>query len=81
MITLEKTVKISSKGQITLPRIFREILKSDQVRIIVDQEMVKIEPVKDVSGSLRSYAKQHRSLKKVKEKAWEEAVGEKHLRR
>jgi bifunctional DNA-binding transcriptional regulator/antitoxin component of YhaV-PrlF toxin-antitoxin module len=81
MIPSEKTVKISSKGQITLPKSFRELLQSDLVRIIADQGMVKIKPVKDVSGTLRGYAKPYRPLKQTKDKAWEEAVGEKHLRR
>jgi bifunctional DNA-binding transcriptional regulator/antitoxin component of YhaV-PrlF toxin-antitoxin module len=81
MIAVEKTVKISSKGQITLPRRFREILQTDMVRIVVDQGVVKIEPVKDVSGALRGYSKGYIPLKKIKEKAWEEAVGEKHPRR
>jgi bifunctional DNA-binding transcriptional regulator/antitoxin component of YhaV-PrlF toxin-antitoxin module len=81
MIAIEKTVKISSKGQITLPRRFRELLQTDMVRIVADQGMVKIEPVKDVSGTLRGYSKQYIPLKKIKEKVWEEAVGEKHLHR
>ena len=78
MITTEKTVKISSKGQITLPRLFREKLKTDLVRIIADQDSIKIEPVKDVSGSLKGYAKSYKPFKQIKEKAWEEAVSEKH---
>ncbi len=81
MIASEKTVKISSKGQITLPRSFRELLQSDLVRIIADQGIVKIEPVNNVSGILRSHAKQYKPIKKSKDKAWEEVVGEKHLHR
>jgi len=52
MPTTEKTVKISSKGQITLPRQFRDILQSDIVRIVADQGLIKIEPVRDAAGSL-----------------------------
>jgi len=80
MLTAEKTVKISSKGQITLPRQFREMLQSDIVRIVADQGLIKIEPVRDAAGSLRRYAGRYVSLKKIKGKVWEEALGEKHLR-
>jgi len=80
MPTTEKTVKISSKGQITLPRQFRDILQSDIVRIVADQGLIKIEPVRDAAGSLSHYAGRYVSLKKIKGKAWEEALGEKHLR-
>jgi AbrB family looped-hinge helix DNA binding protein len=81
MIAAEKTVKISSKGQITLPKPIREMLQSEIVRIYADEGKVKIEPVKDVAGSLHAYSKGYVPLKKVKEKAWKGALGEKHLRR
>jgi bifunctional DNA-binding transcriptional regulator/antitoxin component of YhaV-PrlF toxin-antitoxin module len=81
MPAAEKTIKISSKGQITLPRQFREMLQSDVVRIVADQGSIKIEPVRDAAGSLRRYAGRYVALKKIKEKVWEEALGEKHLRR
>jgi bifunctional DNA-binding transcriptional regulator/antitoxin component of YhaV-PrlF toxin-antitoxin module len=80
MLTAEKTVKISSKGQITLPRQFREMLQSDIVRIVAEQGLIKIEPVRDAAGGLRRYAGRYVYLKKIKEKVWEEALGEKHLR-
>jgi bifunctional DNA-binding transcriptional regulator/antitoxin component of YhaV-PrlF toxin-antitoxin module len=80
MLATEKTVKISSKGQITLPRQIRDILQSDIVRIVADQGLIKIEPVKDAAGSLSHYAGRYVPLKKIKGKVWEEAVGEKHLR-
>jgi len=80
MLEAEKTVKISSKGQITLPRQFREMLQSDIVRIVADGGAIKIEPVKDAAGTLRRYAGRYVPAKKIKEKAWEEALGEKHLR-
>ena len=80
MLTAEKTLKISSKGQITLPRKFRELLASDIVRIVADQGTIKIEPVADAAGSLRRYAGRYDPLKQIRDKVWEEALGEKHLR-
>ncbi len=75
-----KAVKISGKGQITLPKRIREILASDVVKIVVEEGVVRIEPVKDVGGSLRSYAKRYVEMKKARGKAWEEAMREKHVR-
>lgn len=80
MLANEKTVKISSKGQITLPKKFREVLQSDIVRIVAEGGAVKIEPVRDAAGTLHRFAGKYVPAKKIKEKAWEEALGEKHLR-
>ncbi|MHC4560241.1 MAG: AbrB/MazE/SpoVT family DNA-binding domain-containing protein [Planctomycetota bacterium] len=80
MADIEKTVKISSKGQITLPKQIREVLKTDLVRIVADEGEVKIEPVKNVAGNLSRYASRYVSLEESREKAWEEGLREKHVR-
>ena len=36
MIAFEKTAKVSSKGQITLPKQVRSVLQSDFVRVVVE---------------------------------------------
>jgi AbrB family looped-hinge helix DNA binding protein len=78
-----KTAKISSKGQITLPREIRKALGTDHVRIVSDEDSVRIEPVNDVAGSLAHYAKNKRkvSFHVARDKAWEAVVREKHKRR
>ena len=78
---LEKTVKISNKGQITLPRQVRKLLQADLVRIVAEEGQVRIEPVKDVAGTLKRYATQFVPLREAKEKAWKKVLDEKHLRR
>ena len=78
---MEKLVKISSKGQITLPKAGRELLKSDVVRIVVEEGEVRIEPVEDVAGSLKRYAGDSVPLEKIREEAWLAAAGRKHARR
>ncbi len=47
MQPLEKVVKVSAKGQITLPRGVRELLHSDTVRTVADQDAIRIEPFRD----------------------------------
>jgi AbrB family looped-hinge helix DNA binding protein len=83
MSAIVKTVKVSSKGQITLPREAREALGSDHVRIICEQGEVRIEPVNDVAGSLAHYVtgKKKMPFNVARDKAWEAVVREKHKRR
>lgn len=73
-------VKITQKGQVTIPKEIREKLKTDAVYFEVEGDMVIVRPVKDAAGSLKQYAKNVKpglSMKEMKEKAWEEAVREK----
>jgi len=81
MTMLEKLVKVSSKGQITLPKAVRDLLQTDVVRIVVEAGKVRIEPVRDVGGSLHQYAKQYVPLEKAREQAWEGAIRDKYARR
>jgi AbrB family looped-hinge helix DNA binding protein len=77
-------VKITSKGQVTIPKEIRERLESDTIYFEVVDNMVVVRAVKDVAGSLREYAgnvKGRASMKKMKERAWEEAVHEKKIKK
>ncbi len=73
-------VKITRKGQVTIPKKIREKLKANAVYFEVEDDTVMVKPVRDVAGSLREYAgnvKPGASMRQVKEKAWEVAVREK----
>jgi AbrB family looped-hinge helix DNA binding protein len=73
-------VKITRKGQVTIPKEIRAKLKTDAVYFDVEDDTVVVRPVRDASGSLSEYAKNARrgeSMKQMKERAWEEAVREK----
>lgn len=74
MIFYEKTVKISAKGQITLPKAVREKLLSEFVHLIIDDDNVRIEPVVDVRGSLKQYATRSIPHEEGRETAWSEVV-------
>ncbi len=75
---LAKVVKISRKGQITLPREIRELLGTQVVRVVAEKGGVRIEPVQELGGSLKEYASKYIPLEKARDKAWSEVVGEKH---
>ncbi|MBU4320199.1 MAG: AbrB/MazE/SpoVT family DNA-binding domain-containing protein [Nitrospinae bacterium] len=73
-------VKITRKGQVTIPREIREKLKVNAIYFEVEDDTVMVKPVRDAAGSLREYAgnvKYGASMRQVKEKAWEVAVREK----
>ncbi len=73
-------VKITRKGQVTIPKEIRDILKANAVYFEVEDDTVMVKPVRDTAGSLREYARNVKpgvSIKQMREKAWEEAVREK----
>jgi AbrB family looped-hinge helix DNA binding protein len=73
-------VKITRKGQVTIPKEIREKLKTNAVYFEIVDDTVIVKAVKDAAGSLSEYAKNVKlgaSMKKIKETAWEEAVREK----
>lgn len=78
MEIMNSTVKITKKGQITLPKKIRQLLNSDIIEFeIIDNNLV-LKPVKSVSGALSAYAKKQMPFKSARDSAWEKAVNDKH---
>jgi AbrB family looped-hinge helix DNA binding protein len=78
------TVKITAKGQITIPRKIREHLKSETICFDIKNNDVVLRPVGDAAGALHKYARNNKAgadFKKVKAAAWENAVREKNKRK
>ena len=73
---MHKVAKISSKGQITLPKAVRDRLGSNLVRLVSDDKGVRIEPVRDVAGSLRRYATGYVAIEEAREGAAQAAAGD-----
>ena len=77
-------VKLTQKGQVTIPKEIREKLKSNTVYFEVEDDTVMVKPVRDAARSLNEYAgnvKPGASMKQMKDKAWEVAVSEKTSRK
>ncbi len=73
-------VKITQKGQVTIPKEIRDKLKANAVYFEVEDDIVMVKPVRNAAGSLSEYAgnvKPGASMKQMKDKAWEVAVREK----
>ena len=73
---MEILVKISSKGQVTIPKKIREFLGTNLIKFKVTDGKVIIEPVKDVGGILKKYVKKSLSFEKEREIAWEKVADE-----
>lgn len=73
---IKKTLHISSKGQITLPKQIRDTLKTDFITIsLVNQNEAIITPLKTAEGILAKYAKQtSKTYEEIRENAWTQEI-------
>ena len=74
-------VKITRKGQVTIPKEIRERLQATAVYFEVVADTVVVRAVRDAAGSLKEYAlKSGRAgtFKTNRDRAWEVAVREKN---
>jgi AbrB family looped-hinge helix DNA binding protein len=65
------SIKITNKGQITIPKEVRNILNSDIIAFEIVEGKVMINPIKSVAGSLRNYSKDLGSFEEVRNLAGE----------
>lgn len=73
-------VKITRKGQVTIPKEIRDKLKTNTVYFEIVNDTIVLKAVRDAAGSLKEYAKNVKpgtSMKQIKDRAWEKAVREK----
>jgi len=73
-------VKITNKGQVTIPKEIREKLKTSTIYFDVVGDTIMVKAVRDAAGSLHQYAKNVKPgtpMKEIKERAWEVAAREK----
>lgn len=71
---MSTTAKITSKGQVTIPKKIRDLLKSNTVEFELISGNIVIKPVKSVGGSLIGYAKKYISLKDIRDDVWGDVV-------
>ena len=65
------TAKVTAKGQVTIPKKVRELLKSDVVEFDIVKGTVILKPVKSVGGSLSGYSEEYIPLEEIRDKVWE----------
>ena len=71
------TAKITSKGQVTIPKAIRDVLKGDVVEFQVVKDQIVLKPVSSVGGALSAYARAPKPFPEVRKKVWGEVVDEK----
>jgi AbrB family looped-hinge helix DNA binding protein len=72
--------KITRKGQVTIPKEIRQMIKTNAVYFELKGEVVLMKPVPDAAGSLKEFAGRAQtkgSESRSREIAWEEAIHEK----
>ena len=67
-----KTAKVTSKGQVTIPKEIRDYLDSQVVEFEIENDKVIIQAVKRVAGELKGYA--NLDLIPQEKTAWKKAV-------
>ena len=67
-----KTAKVTSKGQVTIPKEIRDYLNSQVVEFEIENDKVIIQAVKSVAGELKRYA--NPDLISQEKTAWKKAV-------
>ena len=75
------TVKITRKGQITIPAKFRKKLGTDVVEVEMEGEKIIIKPIKKLGGILNKYAIKDKPIEDVIQMEKEviaDAFAEKH---
>lgn len=76
VIMYVNTLKISSRGQIVLPKRVRDILQSDTISLEVNEHgQVLISPIRDLGGSLAAYQKETPlTFEAIRAQAWRDSV-------
>jgi len=75
------TTKITSKGQVTIPKSVRDILGSDFITFEIDENnKVIINPVRNARGMLSKYKDQIDNIpfEEIRELAWKRMIDEKY---
>lgn len=69
---ITEVMKITKAGQVTVPKMVREILKSDNIAFeITDNNEIHLVAVTSVAGSLNEFAKnKDEDFNAIREKSW-----------
>ena len=67
-----KTAKVTSKGQVTIPKEIRDHLDSEVIEFEIEGDRVIIRPVRKIAGVLKRYA--NSDMISREDSAWERAL-------
>lgn len=70
------TAKITNKGQVTIPKTIRRLLKSNVVEFKVQRGVVVVKPVGSVGGALAAFSKVGKKAAAPRKTTWERVAHE-----
>ena len=71
---MNATATVTSRGQVTLPRMVRDVLGSRMIEFEVKDDLVLVRPVQSVAGGLAAYARKERPFAEVRTEVWKEVA-------
>jgi AbrB family looped-hinge helix DNA binding protein len=66
--------RVTRKGQVTIPKDIRDVLGSQEVEFVLDQDTVIVRPARSARGMLATYADSQ--ARDAEQGAWQQAVTE-----
>ena len=74
-----KTISISPRGQITLPKKLRDLFKTNSITLeIIDNTHAVISPTPDVGGIIAEFKKKtDLSFEQIRDRSWIDAINNK----
>jgi bifunctional DNA-binding transcriptional regulator/antitoxin component of YhaV-PrlF toxin-antitoxin module len=74
MILVNATATVTSRGQVTLPKLVRKVLDSRTIEFEVRGDLVMVRSVQSVACSLATYARKKAPLADVRDAVWKEVA-------
>jgi len=64
------TATITEKGQVTVPKVIRDRIRSRIIEFVTDGDGIQIRGVQSVGGSLAAFSGEYIPLEEVREAVW-----------
>jgi AbrB family looped-hinge helix DNA binding protein len=68
--------RVTQKGQVTIPKRIRDVLQTQEVEFVLEDNAVILRPGRSARGSLSEYADPE--ARRAEEGAWPQAVAQAH---
>ncbi|MDP2815349.1 MAG: AbrB/MazE/SpoVT family DNA-binding domain-containing protein [Rectinemataceae bacterium] len=64
------TATVTQKGQVTIPKVIRNRIKSRVIEFIMDDDHIEIKPIQSVAGGLSHFATTYTPMEEVRQSVW-----------
>ena len=70
------TATITSKGQVTIPKKIRKLIKTNIVEFYIEKNGIMLKPIKNVGASLVGYSKGNSNFEDIRKQVWKKVIDE-----